>query len=100
MVTALDAQVGALAGPGTPLMAIVNPNLIKVEFNLTERLIDKVAPGDEVVVRFLSLPGQEFSGVVMAVSPAADLWTGVFRWRRPWKMKRGCLRPASLPKQI
>ncbi len=78
VATAVDARVGALAGPGTPLLAIVNSRLIKVEFNLTERLIDKVAPGDEVVVRFLSLPGREFRGVVTAVSPAADLRTGVF----------------------
>ena len=93
VVTALDAQVGALAGPGTPLMAIVNPNLIKVEFNLTERLIDKVAPGDEVVVRFLSLPGQEFSGVVTAVSPAADPRTGVFLVEATLENEAGLLAP-------
>ncbi len=93
VVTALTAQVGSLAGPGTPLLAIVNPDLIKVEFNLTERLIDKVAPGDEVVVRFLSLPGREFSGVVTAVSPAADPRTGLFLVEATLENEEGHLKP-------
>ena len=93
VVTALTAQVGSLAGPGTPLLAIVNPDLIKVEFNLTERLIDKVAPGDEVVVRFLSLPGREFSGVVSAVSPAADPRTGLFLVEATLENEEGHLKP-------
>ena len=91
--TAVQAQVGELAGPGTPLLAIVNSQLLKVEFNLTERLINCVLPGDEVQVRFFTLPGQEFSAVITTVSPAPDPRTGVFPVEAVLDNADGLLKP-------
>ena len=85
--------MGELAGPGTPLLAIVNSQLLKVEFNLTERLINCVLPGDEVQVRFFTLPGQEFSAVITTFSPAPDPRTGVFPVEAVWDIADGLRKP-------
>jgi len=91
--TAVQAQVGELAGPGSPLLAIVNSQLLKVEFNLTERLINSVLPGDEVKIRFLTLPGREFTGIITTVSPAPDPRTGVFPAEAVLENAEGTLKP-------
>ncbi|NLP18857.1 MAG: efflux RND transporter periplasmic adaptor subunit, partial [Firmicutes bacterium] len=91
--TAVQAQVGELAGPGSPLLAIVNSQLLKVEFNLTERLINSVLPGDEVKIRFLTLPEREFTGIITTVSPAPDPRTGVFPAEAVLENAEGTLKP-------
>ena len=45
------------------------------------------------MVRFLSLPGREFSGVVTAVSPAADPRTGLFLVEATLENEEGHLKP-------
>ncbi|MGI6575414.1 MAG: efflux RND transporter periplasmic adaptor subunit [bacterium] len=90
---AVTAQVGELAGPSMPLLTIVNGKMLKVEFNLTQRLINTVAPGDEVKVLFTSMPDREFTAVITAVSPAVDPRTGVFPVEAVLDNSEGMLRP-------
>lgn len=77
-VTELTAQSGQMAGPEVPLARIVNPDALKVELKLTDRMIGAVAPGDPVQVIFPTRDEMARPGTVAAVAQAADPETAAF----------------------
>ena len=70
-VASRSVDIGEGASPGLPVMRIVNSNPIRVDCQVSELDVDKVKVGDEGVTTVDGLPGQEFVGRVMAVTPQA-----------------------------
>lgn len=66
-------EVGEMASPGSKLFTLQGNQSLKVEGNLPESLIGKLAENDEVLVRFPDLPELEaFEGIVTMINPTLD----------------------------
>jgi len=64
-------SIGDLASPGTPILAIEDPNSLLVSTYVSENYISKIHEGDEVDITIESLH-KTFVGIVRQVVQAAD----------------------------
>lgn len=76
-VTSRVAEVGGLAGAGTPLLSIVNLDDAWMTFNLREDLLDGLAIGDEFSVRLPALGDR----VVTVSVTGIDVLGSYANWR-------------------
>lgn len=66
-------EIGEMAGAGSKLFTIQGNGSLKIDGNLPESLIGKLAENDSVVVRFPDLDSKkEYAGVVTMINPALD----------------------------
>ncbi|HET9529985.1 MAG TPA: efflux RND transporter periplasmic adaptor subunit [Blastocatellia bacterium] len=65
-------DVGAMANPSTAIVTVVNLSTMVINANAAERDIARIKPGTTAVVTLDSLPGQQFQGRVMRISPLLD----------------------------
>jgi len=69
VISSVNAEVGNMASPGTPVVTIVNVEGVTVSVMLTEQTIGMVARGLSVEVEIPSL-GQNFQGEISDVAPS------------------------------
>jgi len=67
-----QVDVGALVNPSTPIVTVVNTNTMVIQANAPERDIARIKPGSPAVITFDSLPGQQYEGRVLRISPLLD----------------------------
>lgn len=79
IVAAKMVEVGDLAAPGTPLIALESDGRYKVEWVQPEQYIGKVEIGQEVRVRVSAMGDIELTGSVNTIMPAADRRSRSFR---------------------
>jgi len=72
MVASKQAEVGALAAPGSPLLTIEDDTHYRLEASLEETMIGKIRLGEPVGVSIGGLGEQWLEGQVGEVQPAAD----------------------------
>lgn len=72
VVTAKQAEVGALAAPGVPLLTIEDDRHYRLEAAVEESQISKIRLGSPVRVRIDALGQMEWLGRVAEIAPAAD----------------------------
>lgn len=70
-VTRKYADVGDLAAPGKPLLEMEDSRELRLEADVPEAVVGRVALGDKLSVRVSSL-SNELAAVVGEISPAAD----------------------------
>lgn len=70
IVASENVEIGQMVSQQTPAYTIVDMDKVVVETNVTERIINKIAAGQEVVVTIKALGNKEFKGIVDALSPA------------------------------
>jgi RND family efflux transporter MFP subunit len=70
-ITRKLADVGDLAGPGKPLLEMEDPRLLRLEADVPEAVVGRLALGDKLPVRVASMEG-ELTGTVSEIAPAAD----------------------------
>jgi HlyD family secretion protein len=66
---------GALLGPQTPILRIVNLSTMISQGNVPERNVGKLRVGNEAEVRVDALPNEVFRGRVARISPVLDAAT-------------------------
>lgn len=67
-----QVDVGDYVKAGDDLISLDEIDPIKIDFNVPERFLRFVEPGQQVNVTVDALPGQTFSGQIYAISPRAD----------------------------
>ncbi len=72
VVTSKQAEVGALAAPGSPLLTIEDDAHYRLEANVEETTIAKIRLGAPAGVTIDALGAQEWTGRVGEIQPAAD----------------------------
>ncbi|MGE4283407.1 MAG: efflux RND transporter periplasmic adaptor subunit [Clostridia bacterium] len=65
-----SVEVGEIASQQVPAYTIVDMDTVIVEATVTERIINKIRKGQEVLVAIEALEGKTFRGQVDALSPA------------------------------
>jgi RND family efflux transporter MFP subunit len=71
LVTAKRADVGDLAAPGKPLLEMEDPTTLRLEADVPEALMGKIALGDKLSVRVPALD-TALEGTVSEIAPVAD----------------------------
>ena len=78
VVTRKIADVGDLAMPGKPLLALEAPQGLRFEADVPEALIDHVKPDAELPVRLNNTTAEPLMGRVTEISPAAEAVSRTF----------------------
>lgn len=71
VITRKFADVGDLAAPGKPLLGMEDARDLRLEADVPEAVIGKLALGDKLPVHISSLE-TDFEGVISEIAPAAD----------------------------
>jgi membrane fusion protein, multidrug efflux system len=67
-----DAEVGEFITPSKKVGTLVNIESVLVRVGVIEKEIDKIFPGQKVILTVDSYPGVEFTGRVETISPIGD----------------------------
>lgn len=78
VVVSRDRNIGDLLSPNTSLLQLVDPDSIIVSARLDESAMGAIAPGQNAVVRFASLPSEDFAATVLRVIRLVDQETREF----------------------
>ena len=81
VVTQMDAKIGQIASPNTPLVSIISENNYEVDAFVPETDIGKIAVSDPVSMTFDAFPGQTFTGSVFYIDPAETVNQGVVDYK-------------------
>ena len=72
VVTRIDAEVGQVVAPGTPVVVVARSGEKEVVIGLPEDKVDTLRQVKDVVVRLWADPKQALPGKIREVSPVAD----------------------------
>jgi RND family efflux transporter MFP subunit len=65
-------DIGAMVSPSVPIVTVVSTRTMVIHANASERDIGRIRLGETSIVTIDSLPGQQFKGRVMRISPLLD----------------------------
>ncbi len=77
-IAALPVQQGMLVTTSTPLAGIVNLASVNIEIQVSQSDISHMQEGKEVLISVQSTEIKDLKGKITAVSPSANLQTGMF----------------------
>lgn len=86
-------SLGSLLGPGTVITTLDDTKTIKLDFDLPEVYLSRLAPGLTVKARSAAWPGQEFVGTVSSMDTRVDPVSRTIRVRSVMPNPEGRLRP-------
>ena len=72
IVTVKQAEIGAMAGPGVPLLTLEDDTHYRLEASVEESQIREIHVSDQVQVRIDALGDELLSGTVSEIMPTAD----------------------------
>ena len=78
VVTAVDADVGQVVAPGTPVVRVARTNEKEIVIGLPEDKVDSLRKVEDVSVRLWANPGVSIPGKIREVSPVADAATRTY----------------------
>jgi HlyD family secretion protein len=81
VVTQLDAKIGQLASPGTPLISIIGNSGFEVDAGVSETDVGKLIVGNKVTMTLDAFPNETFTGSVFYIAPAQTNTQGVISYQ-------------------
>jgi len=81
VITELDAKVGQLASPGTPLVSIIGNGGFEVDAGVSETDVGKLTSGNKVTMTLDAFPNETFAGSVFYIAPAQTNTQGVISYQ-------------------
>lgn len=81
VVTQLDAKVGQLATPGTPLISLIGNGGFEVDAGVSETDVGKLIVGNTVAMTLDAFPNETFAGTVFYIAPAQTNTQGVISYQ-------------------
>lgn len=99
VVTARNAEVGDLVGPGAttqqPMFAVADTHRIRVYVSVPQSLSASIHPGMTAALAVPAFPGRDFTATVVGASSAIDPQSGAFRVQLLADNGDGALRPGG-----
>ncbi|MCQ2398131.1 MAG: efflux RND transporter periplasmic adaptor subunit [Sphaerochaetaceae bacterium] len=74
-VTTLNASLGAMVGPASPVAIVQSLDNLEISFSVIERYVSQVAEGNKAYVSFDAFPDETFEAHISHVSPVIDVNT-------------------------
>lgn len=81
VLTQLDAKIGQLASPGTPLVSIIGTGGFEVDAGVSETDVGKLLTGNTVTMTLDAFPNETFAGTVFYIAPAQTNTQGVISYQ-------------------
>jgi RND family efflux transporter MFP subunit len=81
VVTAIDAEVGQVVSPGSPVVRLARSGAIEVKVSIPEDRVEAIRQAKSVTVRTWAQRDNAIPGVVREIAPAADAATRTFSAR-------------------
>ncbi len=78
IVSQVNTAVGAMAGPGGPLLTLVSAD-VKIVISVEEASLGLLRVGQPVSIQVEAWPGQSFAGQIKTIAPALDAATRTVR---------------------
>jgi HlyD family secretion protein len=79
-ITALDLDVGAFAQAGRPVITIADLENLEIRLSIDETDIPRVQVGQAVLLDLDAFPGEQVTGTVREIAPAATTVQGVVNY--------------------
>lgn len=81
VVTAVDAEVGQVVSPGTPVVRVAKTDEKEIVFGVPEDKVDTLRAITDVHVRLWASPDKAVQGKIREISPVADPSTRTYAFR-------------------
>jgi len=81
VVTAVDAEVGQVVAPGTPVVRVAKTDEKEIVFGVPEDKVDTLRAISDVHVRLWASPDKTVPGKIREISPVADPFTRTYAFR-------------------
>ncbi|MCE3262431.1 MAG: transporter subunit [Pseudoduganella sp.] len=81
VVTAVDAEVGQVVAPGTPVVRVAKTDEKEIVFGVPEDKVDTLRAISDVNVRLWASPEKSVPGKIREISPVADPFTRTYAFR-------------------
>ncbi len=81
VVTAVDAEVGQVVSPGTPVVRVAKTDEKEIVFGVPEDKVDTLRAISDVHVRLWASPEKSVPGKIREISPVADPFTRTYAFR-------------------
>ena len=81
VVTAVDAEVGQVVSPGTPVVRVAKTDEKEIVFGVPEDKVDTLRNISDVHVRLWASPDKSVPGKIREISPVADPFTRTYAFR-------------------
>jgi len=81
VVTAVDAEVGQVVAPGTPVVRVAKTDEKEIVFGVPEDKVDTLRAISDVHVRLWASPDKSVLGKIREISPVADPSTRTYAFR-------------------
>jgi HlyD family secretion protein len=81
VITELDAKVGQLASPSTPLVSIIGNGGFEVDAGVSEIDVGKLTVRNTVTMTLDAFPNETFAGSVFYIAPAQTNTQGVISYQ-------------------
>ena len=81
LITKQDAKPGEIVGANVSLVSLISRDRLEIEANVPEVDIGKVAVGNPTAITLDALPGERFTGKVIAVEPGETIVDGVVNYK-------------------
>ena len=91
-----DVTPGALVNPGAPIVTLDDVSTIRVDFQVPERYLTQIAPGQPIVAQVEAYPGQPIEGRVARLDTRIDERTRAITARAEFPNAAGRLKPGMM----
>jgi RND family efflux transporter MFP subunit len=81
VVTAVDAEVGQVVSPGTPVVRVAKSDEKEIVFGVPEDKVDTLRKTEDVQVRLWADPAKSVQGKIREISPVADPFTRTYAFK-------------------
>ena len=81
VVTAVDAEVGQVVSPGTPVVRVAKSDEKEIVFGVPEDKVDTLRKIEDVQVRLWADPAKSVPGKIREISPVADPFTRTYAFK-------------------
>lgn len=68
-----QVSVGTYVTPGQALVNLEDIDTVKIDFNVAERYLNALRPGQDIEIRVDPYPGRTFTGSIYAIDPQIDV---------------------------
>lgn len=93
VIATLNPDVGSVVAPGAPIGTLVDLESLKLEFHVSEQLINQITFDTPVTLSFPAQADVTIEGKISAVSPVADPMSKLYAVEVQFQNPSGVIRP-------
>jgi len=98
IVSMCNVDEGEFVAGGISVFTVINTETVIISISVPDTITEKLHAGDPVPIRMTALSGQEFTGVIDTISPAADPQTQAYTVKIKVENPDNAIKPGMLAK--